>query len=153
MASQAERLQEAIQRAGKSHKQLIREGAVTQAQLYRVLNGERGLGHKKAATLARALGVSPGWLLGLEEESGPPPVPAYTPTADLLRLFTELEKSKLARDVVLRIARHAVTKRRAALVAAFADALDLAAGRSAAIDPPVETPPPRRVRRVSGVER
>lgn len=73
----ADRIEEARLRAGLSKYAVTRRAGIGEANFYRILRGDSGLGWTNAVRLAAVLGVSPSWLLdGKEGERAPalPPV-------------------------------------------------------------------------------
>lgn len=125
----ARRIVQAMEARSQSRGQVARESGVDRRHLNRILNGDVGLTPVKAEALARTLGVSAAWLLGLENgdqaKAGPPPPELAPQEAALLKAFDRLDRQDAkTTDAILRIVRQAAFPQKRKMIRVFADALE-----------------------------
>lgn len=68
MSELSERIKEAVERSGKTHRRLAEEIGVTEVSFSRYMNGTRIPKAPIAEMIAKACGVSVGWLLTGQKE-------------------------------------------------------------------------------------
>ncbi|MHC4526452.1 MAG: helix-turn-helix domain-containing protein [Planctomycetota bacterium] len=64
-----ERVKKLMHELGMTQIDLARRSGVSQPMISKIISGERGADISTVEKIARALGTSPAWLLGEEEES------------------------------------------------------------------------------------